>query len=91
MTRGRTLQTIPGLHLPRVRLDQRLRHRDLVDAVFGERNADGVADAVAQERADADRALDAAVLAFAGLGDAEMDRVIPIRRLPPRSRATSSR
>ena len=51
---------------------------DFVDAVLGERDADGVADAVGEERADADGALDAAVLAVAGLGDAEVERVIPV-------------
>ena len=49
-----------------------------MDAVLGERDADGVADAVGQERADADGALDAAVLAVAGLGDAEVERVVPV-------------
>ena len=33
----------------------------------------------AKQRADADGALDAAVLAVARLGDAEVDRIIPIR------------
>ena len=58
--------------------DQRARDGDFVDAVLGERDADGVADAVGQQRADADGALDAAVLAVAGLGDAEVERVIPV-------------
>jgi len=49
-----------------------------VYAVLGERNANGVADTVIEEGTDADGALDAAVLAVAGLGDAEMDGVIPI-------------
>ena len=61
------------------RRSQRAGDGDLVDAVLGERDADGVADAVVQQRADADGALDAAVLAVAGLGDAEVDRVIPVR------------
>ena len=47
--------------------------------IFRERNADGVAQAVAQQRADADGALDPAVFAFAGFGDAEVDRIIPVR------------
>ena len=49
-----------------------------MDAVLGEGDADGVAQAVGEERADADGALDAAVLAVAGLGDAEVERVIPV-------------
>ena len=49
---------------------------DLVDAVLGKGDADGVAKAVHEERADADGGLDAAVLAIAGLGDAEVERVV---------------
>ena len=41
--------------------------------IFRERNANRVAEAVAQQRADADGRLDAAVLAFAGFGDAKND------------------
>ena len=52
---------------------------DLVRRIFGERNANRVAEAVAEERADADRALNAAIFAFAGFGDTEMDRIIPVR------------
>ena len=70
---------------------ERLRHGNFVHAVFRERNADGVADAVGQQRADADGALDAAILAVAGFGDAEVNRVIPIRAFSSFSRATSSR
>jgi len=58
--------------------DQCARDGDFVDAVLGERDADGIADAVGQERADADGALDPAILAIASLGDAEVERVIPI-------------
>ena len=58
---------------------ERLRDRDLVDAVFRQRNADRVANSIRQERADADRALDPRVFAFAGFRHAEMNRVIPIR------------
>ena len=47
-------------------------------AVFGERDANGVANAVVEQRANADGGLDAAVFAVAGLGHAEMDRVIPV-------------
>ena len=65
--------------LPRcVQADQRAGHRDLVDAVLRERDADGVADAVVEQRADTDGALDAPVLTVACLGDAEMYRVIPV-------------
>ena len=58
---------------------ERLRDRDFMNAVFGERDADGVANAIRQERADADRALDPGVFAFTGFGHAEMNRIIPIR------------
>src|SRR5207249_2543990 len=37
------------------------------------------AQAVAQQRTDANGGLDAAVLAFAGFGDAQVDRVVPVR------------
>ena len=60
---------------------QRLRDRDFVNRVLGERDADGVADAVRQQRADADGALDPAVLAVAGLGHAEVDWIVPVRAL----------
>src|SRR5256885_2524337 len=40
--------------------------------IFRQRNADRVTDAVAEQRADADGALDASVLALARFGDAEM-------------------
>ena len=58
--------------------DERARDGNFVHAVLGERDADGVADAVGQQRADADGALDAAVLAVARLGHAEVQRVIPV-------------
>ena len=47
----------------------------LLHRVLGERDADRVADPVLEQRADPDRALDAAVLAVAGLGDADVERV----------------
>ena len=59
--------------------EQVIADGDLVRRILGERNADRVAQAVAQQRADADGALDAAVLTVAGLGDAEVQRVIPVR------------
>src|SRR2546426_12155294 len=52
-----------------------------MNAVFGQRNADGVPDSIGQERADANRALDPRVLAFTGFGDTEMNRIIPILAL----------
>ena len=62
-------------------LRERLRDGDFVDGVFRERNANGVADAVREQRADADGALDPAILPIARLGHSEMDRVIPVRAL----------
>ena len=50
---------------------------NFVFGVFGERDADRVADAIGKEAADADGAFDPAVLAVAGFGDAEMNRVVP--------------
>src|SRR5690606_1178008 len=49
---------------------------DFVNAVFGEGDADGVAEAVGEEGADADGGFDAAVFAGAGLGDAEVEGVV---------------
>src|SRR5579862_85475 len=54
------------------------RDRYLVDAVFGQRDADGVADAVGEQRADADGAFDAGVFTVSGFGYAEVDGVIPV-------------
>jgi hypothetical protein len=54
-------------------------HRDFAGRIFGERNADRFAEAIAKQRTDADGALDAPILAFAGLGDSEVDGVIPVR------------
>ena len=51
---------------------------DFAGAVFGEGDADGVAEAVAEEGADADGGFDAAVFAFASFGDAEVDGIIPV-------------
>jgi hypothetical protein len=48
---------------------QGLGHRDLVDAVLGQGHADRVPEPVHEERADADGALDPAVLSVARLGD----------------------
>ncbi len=58
---------------------KRLGDGDFVDRVFGEGDADGVADAVGEQRPDADSALDPAILAIAGFSDAKVDRVIPVR------------
>lgn len=51
---------------------------NFVDGVFGEGDADGIADAVGEEGADADDGFDAAVFAIASFGDAEVDGVVPI-------------
>jgi hypothetical protein len=55
---------------------QVLANRNLLQAVFRERDADGVAEAVAQQRADAYGAFDAALFAFTGLSDAEVKGVV---------------
>ncbi len=47
-------------------------------AVLGEAHANGVTDAVGEERTDADRTLDASVLPVARLGHPEVDGVIPV-------------
>jgi len=47
--------------------------------IFREGNSNGVAQAVAQKGADANGALDAPILAFAGFGHAEVDGIIPVR------------
>ena len=60
-------------------LNERLCHGDFVRAIFSERNADRIANSIGQQRPDSDRALDARIFAFAGLGHTEMERVIPIR------------
>src|SRR6266540_4753639 len=49
---------------------------DLLDRRGGQRHPDGVADALGEQGADADRGLDDAVLGGAGLGDAEVQRVV---------------
>jgi hypothetical protein len=59
--------------------DQRFRHWNLVNAVFGERNTNRIPDAIGQKRANPDRTLDSRVFAFAGLSHAEVDWIIPIR------------
>ncbi len=61
-------------------------NRDLIWRIFRERNPDGVAQAVAQQRADADGALDAAVLALAGFRHSQMNRIIPARPQPVQAR-----
>jgi hypothetical protein len=58
--------------------DEGLGDRDFVDAVFGEGDADGVAESVEEETADADGAFDAAVFAVARFGDAEVERVVHV-------------
>ena len=60
-------------------LDERIRHGNFVRTIFSERHPDGVANSIRQQRPDSDRAFDARIFAFAGLGYSEMERVIPIR------------
>ena len=48
-------------------------HRDFLFGIFREGNTDGVADAVGQQCSDAHSAFDAAVLAFAGFRDTEVE------------------
>ena len=47
-------------------------------AILRERNADRLTDSIRQKRTDPDRALDPRVFAFACLGHAKVNRVIPI-------------
>ena len=47
--------------------------------ILGERYADRIADAIGQQAADADCALDSSVIAVSGFGDSKMDRIIPVR------------
>ena len=54
---------------------QQAGHGNLGLRRFGEGDADGVAQALGQQRPDADGTLDAPVFAFAGLGHAEVERV----------------
>ena len=55
-----------------------LGHGNLEDRVFGQGNAHGVANAIREQRTDADGALDAAVFTVTGLGDTEMNGVVPV-------------
>ena len=59
--------------------EQIAAHGDFMRRIFGERDADGVAQAVAQQRTDAYGAFDAAVLAFARFGHTKVNGIIPIR------------
>jgi hypothetical protein len=54
---------------------ERERDRNLLHGILGQRDADRVADAVLEQRADSDRALHPAVDAVARLGDADVERV----------------
>ena len=56
-------------------VDEELRDGNFVLGRFGQRDADRVADAVREQRADSDGALDASLQSVARLGDAQMDRV----------------
>ena len=53
---------------------------DLLHRIGRERDADGVADAALQQRADADRRFDEAHALRAGLRDAQVKRIIAARR-----------
>ena len=74
-----------GLLLPRhdavaiVKTRKRLCDRDFMDRIFCQGDADGVADSIREEGADADGAFDPTVLAVAGFGDTEVDGVVPVR------------
>ena len=65
------------LRPPRADLGEPIARRVLELGVLGERDADRVAQAVGEERADPDRRLHPSVLALARLGDAEVERVVP--------------
>ena len=58
------------------RLEELAAGAGLLDRVGGQREADGVADALGQQRADAGGALDQARRRRTGLGDAEVQRVV---------------
>lgn len=45
--------------------------------VLSKRNADGVAEAVHQQSSDSDSAFHPAILALPGLGNSEVQRVVP--------------
>ena len=64
---------------------QQFRHGNFVLRGLGQRYADRVADAVAEQRPDTYGALDTPLDAAAGLGDAQVDRIVHILA------ATSSR
>ena len=74
---GLLLRLLLGLHPRAPNLGEPVARRKLALRVLGEGDADRVAEAVGEERADADRALHAAVLALARLGHAEVERVVP--------------
>src|SRR5204863_5203925 len=59
--------------------NQGFGHWNLMRTIFSERNADGITNSISQQRADSDRAFDARIFTFAGLGYSEMQRIIPIR------------
>ena len=65
-------------NLARKLCHQGARHRDLMDAILGERDPDGITDPIGEERADADGALDPSILAIPGLGHAKMNRIVPV-------------
>ena len=58
--------------------DERLRDGNFVHRILCQRDANRVANAIAEQTADADGALDAPVLAVAGLRNAEVDGIVPV-------------
>jgi hypothetical protein len=64
---------VPGAH---GLLGNRLGDGNFVYGVFGQRNANGVAQTIHQQAADADGALDAPVFAVAGFGDSEVEGIV---------------
>ena len=58
-------------------VDELLARHELELGVFGERDANGIAQAVCEQGANANCALHATVFALACLGDAQVHRVVP--------------
>ncbi|MEY5016372.1 MAG: hypothetical protein RIS92_2730 [Verrucomicrobiota bacterium] len=51
---------------------------DFVNGILGERHADGVADSVREQAANADGAFDPSVVAVSCFGDAEVEWIVPV-------------
>ena len=74
------------------RLEQLAAGPGLLDRIGGERVADGVADALEQQRGDAGGGLDQPGRRRAGLGDAEVQRVVgDLGRAGGRPRSSAAR